>query len=150
MLYRKFLCASFHTQITQILKIGVILSFNRCNHFPRLNVLCSALTAISAYLESTTQEIFISDVLIIIIFMFSFDNAANIFAAAPEWLLIPTPTIDTFAIFSSNLTSWAPILLTSFFVVRSPLFASDLGTVNDISVNPLSLTFWIIISTLTP
>ena len=46
----------------------------------------------SKYFSSITQEIFISDVLIIMILTPSRDSTSNIFAATPECDRMPTPT----------------------------------------------------------
>jgi len=59
----------------------------------------------SVYFDSITQEILISEVLIIMMLIPSFASAPNMVEATPEWLLIPIPTMDTLAIFSSVLIS---------------------------------------------
>ena len=56
-----------------------------------------------------TQEILISDVLIIMMFTPSRDSTSNIFAATPECDRIPTPMSDTLAMDSVTATDRAPI-----------------------------------------
>ena len=56
-----------------------------------------------------TQEILISEVLIIMMLTPSRDNTSNIFAATPECERIPTPMRDTLAIDSVTTTDRAPI-----------------------------------------
>src|SRR5689334_11358760 len=48
------------------------------------------------------------------------------------------------------MTSWALIFWAIFLVEDNALVNSPLGTVKEISVNPVKLTFWTIKSTLTP
>ena len=67
--------------------------------------------ASSKYFSSMTQEILISDVLIIMILTPSRDRTSNILAATPECDRIPTPTRETFAIASVTATDLAPISL---------------------------------------
>jgi hypothetical protein len=45
------------------------------------------------------QEIRISDVLIMMMLMFSLDRALNINEATPEWFFMPTPITETLAMF---------------------------------------------------
>ena len=61
----------------------------------------SARTANSVYLSSMTQETAISEVEIMWMLTPSRERARNIRAATPEWLRIPTPTMETLAIRSS-------------------------------------------------
>ena len=65
------------------------------------NASCSARTASSAYLSSITQETAISEVEIMWMLTPSRERARNIRAATPEWLRIPTPTMETLAMRSS-------------------------------------------------
>jgi hypothetical protein len=57
-----------------------------------------------------TQDILISDVLIMVMLMFSFARTLNIFWATPAWFRIPTPTMDTLAMFSSPEDFFSPDL----------------------------------------
>src|SRR5262249_21011346 len=75
---------------------------------PTSNVSCSARTASSAYLSSITHETAISEVEIIWMLMPSRAIVPNMREATPEWLRMPTPTIETFAMRSSCTTPWAP------------------------------------------
>ena len=70
---------------------------------------CSARTASSTYLASTTTEILISEVEIIWMLMPSAASTSNMRAATPAWLRMPRPTIDTLATFGSLATPAAPI-----------------------------------------
>ncbi len=97
-----------------------------------------------------TQEILISLVEIIMILILSFDRAANIRAATPEWVRIPTPTIETLAMFSVNCTSRAPISRAILRAISTAFLASPFGTVKEISVIPSWLTFCRIMSTRIP
>ena len=56
-----------------------------------------------------TQEILISDVLIMRMFTPSCAKTSNILAATPEWERIPTPTNETFAIASVTAIDLASI-----------------------------------------
>ena len=76
---------------------------------PSSKASCSARTASSVYLSSMTQETAISDVEIIWMLMPSADSASNMRAATPEWLRMPTPTMETLATRSSATTPSAPI-----------------------------------------
>ena len=67
--------------------------------------------ASSRYFSSMTQEIFISDVLIIMMLTPSRDNTSNIFAATPECDRIPTPINETLAMASVTETDLASISL---------------------------------------
>src|SRR5205823_1484672 len=64
---------------------------------PSSNVSCRERTASSAYLSSITQDTAISEVEIIWMLMPSLESAANMRAATPEWLRMPTPTMETLA-----------------------------------------------------
>src|SRR5205823_13935805 len=72
------------------------------------NASCRLRTASSAYLSSITHDTAISDVEIIWMLMPSFDSAPNMTAATPEWLRMPTPTMETLATRSSCTTFSAP------------------------------------------
>jgi len=80
----------------------------------------------------------------------SFARVENILAATPEWLFIPTPTMDTFAMCSSPKTLSAPILLATLRLISIAWRKSALGTVKVTSVRPSALVFWMIISTTMP
>src|SRR5262249_1627391 len=71
---------------------------------------CSARTASSQYLASTTTEILISDVEIIWMLIPSAASTSNMRAAMPACVRMPTPTIDTLATSRSPRTSRAPIV----------------------------------------
>src|SRR5262249_51595931 len=68
---------------------------------PSPNPSCSTRTASSAYLASTATEILISEVEIIKMLMPSAARSSNILCATPACERMPTPTTDTFAMFSS-------------------------------------------------
>src|SRR5207244_11439504 len=74
------------------------------------NASCRVRTASSAYLSSMTHETAISDVEIIWMLMPSRASVANIVEATPEWLRIPTPTIDPLETRASESTPCAPTL----------------------------------------
>src|SRR3989338_2825563 len=114
--------------------------------FLRSNSSWSTLSADSANFFPMTQDILISDVDIISMFIFFEASALNIRAAMPAWLLIPIPTIDIFAIFSSFITSPAPISLATLLATFIVLARSSVGTVKDTSVVPVRPTFWTIMS----
>src|SRR5262249_56653417 len=76
---------------------------------PTSNASCRVRTASSAYLSSMTHETAISEVEIIWILMPSRARAANMVEATPEWLRMPTPTIETLATRSSWTIPRAPI-----------------------------------------
>src|SRR5205809_70349 len=76
---------------------------------PSAKVSWSARTASSAYLSSMTHDTAISDVEIIWMLIPSRASAANIWEATPEWLRIPTPTMETLATRSSWTIPRAPI-----------------------------------------
>ena len=85
-------------------------------------------TASSAYLSSITQETAISEVEIIWMLMPSRDSAVNIVAATPEWLRMPTPTMETLATRSSCTVLSAPTArATSSSAVRALHDAFGLG-----------------------
>src|SRR3990172_6321857 len=109
--------------------------------------LCSALTASSAYFASITQDILMSEVLIIMMLIPSFDRTENILTATPEWDLIPTPTTETLAISSLTSNSLAPMSLTTPRIISMVFLTSGRGTVKEMSVRDSWLTFWMIIST---
>ena len=96
-----------------------------------------------------TQESLISDVEIISMLTRSRESASNIFAATPEWLRIPMPTIESLAIPSSVVTSPAPMRWATLRAMRKVAGKSCLMTVKETSVAPSRLTFWTIMSTLT-
>src|SRR2546422_72217 len=77
------------------------------------NASCRVRTASSAYLSSMTHETAISDVEIIWMLMPSRPSAANIVEATPEWLRMPTPTMETLATRSSCTIPRAPISRTT-------------------------------------
>ena len=65
----------------------------------------------SIYFSSMTQEILISDVLIIMMLTPSRDRTSNILAATPECDRMPTPIRETFAMASVTETDLASISL---------------------------------------
>lgn len=65
--------------------------------------------ASSRYFSSITQEILISDVLIIMMLTPSCDSTLNILAATPECDRMPTPISETFAMASVTETDLASI-----------------------------------------
>src|SRR5512143_618926 len=130
---------------------GTVLSLCSLPSYAALSiskVSWSTLTASSVYLASITQEILISDVLIIMILIPSLARAENILAATPECERMPTPMIDTLAISSLRLTPLAPISATTFFITSMTFLESVFGTVKDMSVSPPSPIFWMIMSTM--
>src|SRR5881409_290712 len=106
-----------------------------------------ARTASSAYLSSMTHEIAISEVEIIWMLIPSLESVANIFAATPPWLRMPTPTIETLATRSSWTTPRAPIDRATSSSATTARAWSPRGRVNDMSVYPSRLMFWTIMST---
>ena len=74
-------------------------------------------------------------------------SVSNMVAATPECERMPTPTIDTFAMSSVSCTSLAPISRTSVETSVIALAESTRGTVNEMSVSPSWLMFWMIMST---
>ena len=60
--------------------------------------------ASSRYFSSITQEILISDVLIIMMLIPSRDNTSNILAATPQCDRMPTPMSETLAMASVTET----------------------------------------------
>src|SRR5207244_431914 len=101
---------------------------------PSSKASCSARTASSAYLSSITQETAISEVEIIWMLMPSLESAENMRAATPEWLRMPTPTMETLATRSSWTVFSAPTACaTSSSTVRARAM-SPRGTVNEMSV----------------
>src|SRR3990172_26118 len=113
------------------------------NHYWRSNpkALWSVVTASSVYLALTTQDILISEVLIIIMLMPSWARTLNILAATPEWLIIPTPMIETFATSSSISRPLAPISLTTVSTMLRASLISFRETVKVKSVYPSTLAF---------
>ena len=107
-------------------------------------------TALRAWVPSdrwTRQLILISLVVIIWMLIPAFARALNIFSATPVCSAIPSPTTETLATASSQVTSVAPTKgsasWTAFWASRS----SSLGTVNDTSARDSIPMFWTIIST---
>ena len=106
-------------------------------------------TASSVYLASMIQEILISEVLIILMLIPSFARVLNILEATPEWLLIPTPTIETLAISSSAMTSLAPNSFATDWAIFRDVGKSSLEMVKAILASPSSrLEVWMIMSTM--
>src|SRR5215510_12544431 len=95
---------------------------------------CRLRTASSAYLSSITHDVAISDVEIIWMLMPSRASAANIVAATPAWLRIPTPTIDTLATRSLCTIPRAPISRATSVSSATARAWSPRGRVNDMSV----------------
>ena len=96
---------------------------------------------------STTTEIFISLVEIMLMLMPCSPSVSNTFAATPECVRMPTPTTDTFAIFSSamispNFTSACSSSITFFAFAKSGLSA-----VNEISVAGVAVP-WLMFCTI--
>jgi len=113
-----------------------------------LNASWRTRTANSVYFSSITQDIFISEVLIIMILIPSFARVEKNLAATPVWLRIPAPTIETLIIFLSAITEAAPNSFPTPCSISKAFFASDFETVKVRSALPSLLTFWIIISTI--
>src|SRR5581483_10219247 len=68
-----------------------------------INSWCRALTAFSICFSSITTDTLISEVEIISMLMRSRDKTLNMRAATPACVRMPTPMIDTFAIFESTV-----------------------------------------------
>src|SRR5262249_55444103 len=107
---------------------------HRAAPFATSNASCRLRTASSAYLSSITHDVAISDVEIIWMLMPSRASAANIVAATPEWLRMPTPTIDTLATRSLCTMPRAPISRTTSASSATARAWSPRGSVNDMSV----------------
>src|SRR5206468_2630250 len=114
---------------------------------PSAKVSWSARTASSAYLSSMTHDTAISDVEIIWMLMPSRASAANIIEATPEWLRMPTPTMETLATRSSCTIPRAPISRVTSASSATARVWSPRGRVKDMSVYPSWLMFWTIMST---
>ena len=93
------------------------------------------------------HEILISDVLISLIFIFSDASAENMVAATPEWLFMPSPITDTFAMSLAISISSAPTSSATFLEICFALSKSSFVTVKVRSVSPPERVFWMIIST---
>src|SRR5207244_1234515 len=98
------------------------------------NASCRVRTASSAYLSSMTHETAISDVEIIWMLMPSRASVANIVEATPEWLRIPTPTIDPLETRASCTIPRAPISRTTSESSATARAWSPRGKVKDMSV----------------
>src|SRR5215468_2092252 len=107
---------------------------HRAAPFATSNASCRLRTASSAYLSSITHDVAISDVEIIWMLMPSRASAANIVAATPEWLRMPTPTIDTLATRSLCTIPRAPISRATSVSSATARAWSPHGRVNDMSV----------------
>ena len=94
-----------------------------------------------------THDTAISDVEIIWMLMFSFDSVANTRAATPEWLRMPTPTMETLAMRSSATTPAAPISVATPARADSARCRSARGRVKEMSVDPSRPMFCTIMST---
>jgi hypothetical protein len=81
-----------------------------------------------------THEIAISEVEIIWRLIPSLASVVNIFTATPEWLRMPTPTIETFATRSSWTTPRAPMDRATSSSAATARVWSPRGRVNDMSV----------------
>ncbi len=102
----------------RVLENGIqIPGAKACGSLSCPNALCIATKAHSARPSSMTQDILISDVLIICILIFSSESVLNSFSAIPQCDLIPTPTIESFAILSSAIIFLALISSLIFCVV---------------------------------
>ena len=78
------------------------------------------------------------------------ESVSNMSAVTPGLDFMPAPTIETRPMLSSLVTSAAPMSdLTLSQIVRAAS-RSVLETVNEMSVMPLALVFWTIMSTLIP
>ena len=84
------------------------------------------------YFSSITQEILISDVLIIMMLTPSCDNTSNILA--PECERMPTPTSETLAIASVTETDLAPMSFAVSSMIGMAFLTSTRGIVNEKSV----------------
>src|SRR6267378_534631 len=113
---------------------GRLTLAHRLAPFPTSNASWRARTASSAYLSSITHETAISEVEIIWMLMPSLASVSNILAATPEWLRMPTPTMDTLATRSSWTTPWAPMFRTISLSIATARSKSPRGRVKDMSV----------------
>ena len=77
----------------------------------------------------------------------SLESTANIRAATPEWLRMPTPTIEILATRSLNWTPSAPTRRATSSSAATERARSPRGSVNDMSVKPSRLMFCTIMST---
>ena len=81
-----------------------------------------------------TTEILISLVEIIWMLTPVLARTSNIFAATPEWLRMPTPTMESLPIFSSASVSPKPMSARMPSITPCALATSGLSMVNDRSV----------------
>jgi hypothetical protein len=94
-----------------------------------------------------TQETAISEVEIIWMLMPSRESVSNMRAATPEWLRMPTPTMETLATRSSAVTPSAPMSRAMEASTLAARVRSARGSVNEMSVSPSRLMFCTIMST---
>src|SRR5437879_12410438 len=94
-------------------EVGRLARAHRVTPRATSNASCRLRTASSAYLSSITHDTAISDVEIIWMLMPSRASVANIVDATPEWLRIPTPTIENLATRSLCTIPRAPISCTT-------------------------------------
>ncbi len=89
--------------------------------------------------------------LVEIISMFTLSRArtSNMVAATPGWVFMPAPMSDTRAMPLSSSNPVAPRSPTSPSMTFPAFFRSSFGSVKEMSVIPLLLTFCTIMSTLT-
>ena len=85
-------------------------------------------------MSSITHETAISEDEIIWMLMPSLASVANIFEATPEWLRMPTPTIETLATRGSCRTPLAPMFLATSSRAVTARAWSPRGSVKDMSV----------------
>ena len=107
----------------------------------------STRTASSWYFAAITHETLISLVEMASMLMPSFARRRNIREAMPAWLRIPSPTMLTLAMSSSEVTPLAPISRATCSAISRAFWASVRGTVNVRSVVRSAETFWMIMST---
>src|SRR5581483_406730 len=110
---------------------------------------CNARTARSTLSARTTQEIRMELVEIISMFTPSRARISNMVAATPGWVFMPAPISDTRAMPLSSSNPVAPRSPTSPSMTFPAFFRSSFGSVNEMSVMPLLLTFCTIMSTFT-
>src|SRR5882724_5531254 len=113
---------------------GRLAGAHRAAPLATSNASCRVRTASSAYLSSMTHDTAISDVEIIWMLMPSRASVANIVDATPEWLRIPTPTMETLATRSSCAMPRAPISRTTSASSATARARSPRGRVKDMSV----------------
>ena len=111
--------------------------------------MCSARTASSTCSLAMTHEILMGEVPIMSRLMPRSASVWNILAATPGWLRMPAPIRLILAMSASVSYSRAPSSLTISLSALSAAGMSSTGMVQEMSLWPLSLVFWMMVSTLT-